>query len=291
MAEERALIQQVRDVATERNRLDFRLEQLIRQARVAGVHVNDLASAAGTSPKQIFKILRMPPFEAIDPARYRWYAPDLVLPQPDAGLTIGIGTDPACKPLATFTFDATHPVLLLLDNIRNDGGRDVWPVIAASVTASDARVMIYGPRPHQNWDSPTYFGDWPHDADRLIYDCESRADKISKGRDLRPMLVCLDSYAHNKAALHTMNAVMAFGNVARVYLILRSQRWSTPLAIANSVLAVGGASHHSMLPAFTRNLPNIPTRRDTALLTTPEGIAEIVLPPNAAPQDTRSAGA
>ncbi|MFC5334998.1 MULTISPECIES: hypothetical protein [Mycobacterium] len=225
--------------------------------------------------------------EEFDPAQFCDHAPALVVPQPEDGLAVAIGTDPARKPKATFTFDAAHPVLLLLDpDSQTPGGRDVWPVMAASAAASDARVQVFGRLPYKGWDVPTYHGEWPSNTYGTQWECQSRIERINKGDEIvRPMLVCLDSWNHKELPA-AINAITTFGQRARIHLIVRTSLWEPALATVNSVLAVGGSRCNYHFPTFSPGLPNIPSRADTAILTTPEGITEIVLPPNPAPQNT-----
>lgn len=156
--------------------LNMRREEAILAAKAAGEGVNSIASKARLQPDDVYRILAKHANPETDPAKHCEYAPQLVLEQPTDGLTVAIGSDTRRQPATTFTFDAEHPVLMLLGPSpwRQPGDaesiRDVWPVIAASAVSSNARVSVYGRLPHNvpyddDWDLPTYLG--PTHLDRV----------------------------------------------------------------------------------------------------------------------------
>lgn len=290
MGDDEGLIAEIADLAAGRNRIEYRIQQLVRRARKAGINLDEIVAATRLLRREVIPMLQLMRNEEFNPAQFCDHAPALVVPQPDGGLTVGIGTDPTQKPKATFTFDEEHPVLLLLaPDVHTVGARDVWPVIAASASVSDARVQVFGPLPHPGWDAPTYHGEWPYDTSAFQWECQSRIERINKDEEIvRPMLICL-SYWHDKEIPGAVNTITTFGHRARIHLIIRGSLWEPRLATVNSVLAVGGANCNYRFPTFSPGLPNIPSRLDTAILTTPEGITEMVLPPNPAQQNTSTA--
>jgi hypothetical protein len=198
--DESAHLQRIKEYARELDRIERLRDAAIVSARADKVSAREIASAAGLNKSTLWRLLereRLYGKDETDPARHRDYAPALVVGQPRTGLTIGIGTIETLPPVTTFTFDESHPVLLLLESgWPQDGIPDVWPVIAASVTASDARVQIYGSLPRREWDSPSYLGEWDRDQmDRLCYKFDRRIRQIDNGEDLAPILE-----AYSKAA-------------------------------------------------------------------------------------------
>jgi hypothetical protein len=282
--DESAHLQRIEECASELDRVERLRDAAIVSARADKVHAREIASAARLNRSTLWRLLdreRTYGKNETDPARHRDYAPALVVEQPRTGLTIGIGTVETVPPVATFTFDESHPVLLLLEaGWTRDRIPDVWPVIAAGVTASDARVQIYGPLPRREWDSPSYFGEWDREnLDRLCYKFDRRIRQIDHGQDLAPILVCLD-VSLRSLENRVIDTALAFGHHARMYVIARTRIWESYMALVSSVLSVGVSRTGLMLPDKLPGVPRLPSQPDTAILATPESVVEFVLPPN-----------
>lgn len=260
-----------------------RRELAMLEAKAAGKPAQAIAAAAKISEATFYRVLATRRDQADDPGRYRQYAPSLALNQPCEGLTVAIGVNPDQSPLATLTFDDGNPVLLLLQDPHN-GTADLWPVIAASVAASNARVGIYGRRPVgvRSWDLPTYLGNYGElDSHaeaplNLLHEFESRIGRLAAGEELPPLLILIDSWK----TLEVINTALVWGHEARIYLIVEAARWHPRWSGIRSTLAVSGIRNTGWpnlldLPILRKAMP---TRFGTAILTSPEGTTEILLP-------------
>lgn len=289
---------EVEKLAGELATIESRRDLAMVKAKAAGKPAQEIADAANISQATFYRVIGTQRDQFADPARYRDYAPSLALDQPDDGLTVAIGIKPDEPPLATFTFDNRHPVLLLLqDNYDDPDNADLWPVIATSVAVSDARVGIYGRRPAgiQSWDLPTYLGvsgdlyDYPAGPERLVDELEYRIERVAAGDDIAPILIMIPG---SSKALAVINTALTYGHQARMYLIVETARWHPQWSIIGSTLATGGsvASGYwvSLISASGRG-PQMPARFGTAMLTLPEGATEILLPieaPSMRPEGT-----
>lgn len=287
MAPKKDPLAEVEKLTGDLEAIQLRRDLAMLQAKAAGKPAQAIADAAKISPATFYRVVGIHRDQFADPARYRRYAPSLVLDQPDEGLTVAIGVNPDQSPLATFTFDERHPVLLLLQDDDREAlaAVDVWPVIAASVAASDARVGVYGRSPVgvRSWDLPTYlgvYGELENHAEaplNLLYEFESRIERIADGEDVPPALMLIQGYSK---AVEVINTALAYGHQARMYMIVEDRRWHPRWSVISSTLAVGGSvggGWASLITAAGRG-PTMPARFGTAMLTCPEGTAEILLP-------------
>lgn len=294
MATKKDPLAEVKKLAGELATIESRRDLAMVKAKAAGKPAQEIADAADISQATFYRVIGTQRDQLADPARYRDYAPSLALDQPDDGLTVAIGITPDEPPLATFTFDDRHPVLLLLQDHYDDAPNtaDLWPVIAASVAASDARVGIYGRRPAgiQSWDLPTYLGisgdlyDYPAGPESLIGELEYRIERVAAGDDIAPILIMIPG---SSKELPVINTALTYGHQARMYLIVETARWHPQWSIIASTLATGGSVAGgywvSLITASGRG-PQMPARFGTAMLTRPEGATEILLPIEAPPK-------
>ncbi len=277
---------EVEELTGDLQAIENRRNQALLRARAAGTPAQDIANAANMSPATYYRILSAQREDATDPTRYRHYAPHLALDQPSSGLSVAIGTNPHHGPLATFTFDERHPMLLLLHDPNSPQSPDFWPTIAVSATVSNARVGIYGRRPtrRQSGDLPTYFGtsgglyEYPAGPELLRDEIKERIDRIAAGEDIAPILIALTP---STKALVLINTAIVYGHSARLYVIVEADQWRPEFAVITSTLAAstlrGNGPWNTMIK-HTGLGPQMPTRFGTAMLTTAEGATEILLP-------------
>ncbi|SLH39562.1 hypothetical protein [Mycobacteroides abscessus] len=280
MATRRSPLAEVEKLTGEISALAARRDRAMEHAKAKGKTAQQIADAASMSPATYYRVMAEMRAGLTDPGRYRDYAPALALPQPADGVTVGIGVDPGVPPLATFTFGEQCPVLLLLQDKTT--APDLWPVMAASAAASDARIGIYGRLPDgvDFWDLPTYLGEWDDLAGWWLAEFEERIARITNGEDLPPMLVQLSMLPKTSEIIYT---ALKFGHQARLYMIAETSYWRPPLALINAALANGGSlagPWSEFLESGAGNwAPQLPVAHGTAALTTPDGATEIVLNP------------
>ena len=279
------------DLAT----IEARRDRAMFEAKEAGNIAREIADAASISQATFYRVMAAQRETISDPARYRHYAPALALEQPEAGLTVAIGVNQDQPPLATFTFDENHPVLLLVQDSYTDQTLDLWPTMAASIAASDARVGVYGRHPAgiKTWDLPSYLGVsgelWDHHLGwyGLHTELEDRVERVAAGEDVTPLVVLMTP--GGKYSLDAINTAVTYGHHARLYLIVETERWHSRWSVISSTLAVAGTRAKNPwkdLITATGIGPQMPTRFGTAMLTQPEGTTEILLPTRTPGQET-----
>lgn len=281
-AQQRALAE-IATLAAELAATESRRDEVMHKARALGVTAKQVSDAAKMAPATYYRLAGKRRADEKDPARFHHLAPALVLEQPAEGLTVGIGRGFTRPPAATFTFNKASPVLLLLGSSTPAVAavEDLWPVIAASAAISDARVRIYGrpPRLPAGIDLPNYLGNWGEFAGYtdLISEFAARIARIRAGEDLAPILVAMIP-GGDRDGLAVVNTALAFGHLARMYLIAEDWHWHPKLAPINAVLALGGTSSGPWSAALPDMIPAIPNRLDAAILSTPEGVQHLALP-------------